>query len=100
MATLAAEGVSTFLELGAKPTLIGMGRQCLSQLEARWLPSLRPGSNDWQVILSSLAKLHCSGTSQHQAGQHAEQTNFAALHCQLLAKQNDDEESDCGDNRN
>ena len=63
MAALAAEGVSTFLELGAKPTLIGMGRQCLPQLEARWLPSLRPGSNDWQVILSSLAKLHCSGTS-------------------------------------
>ena len=63
MATLAAEGVSTFLELGAKPTLIGMGRQCLPQLEARWLPSLRPGSNDWQVILSSLATLHCSGTS-------------------------------------
>jgi len=63
MATLAAEGISTFLELGAKPTLIAMGRQCLPQLEASWLPSLRPGSNDWQVILASLAKLHCSGYS-------------------------------------
>ena len=28
------------------------------------------------------------------------ENDFAALHWQLLAKQNDDEESNCGDNRN
>ncbi|MFZ9271414.1 MAG: type I polyketide synthase, partial [Prochlorococcaceae cyanobacterium] len=60
MATLAAQGAVTFVELGAKPTLIGMGRQCLDGPYA-WWPSLRPGHDDWQVMLRSLAELHRSG---------------------------------------
>ena len=71
MATLAAQGAVTFVELGAKPTLIGMGRQCLegsagtgtasSSSPLAWWPSLRPGFDDWQVMLRSLAELHRSG---------------------------------------
>lgn len=71
MATLAAQGAVTFVELGAKPTLIGMGRQCLESSAASgtassssplaWWPSLRPGFDDWQVMLRSLAELHRSG---------------------------------------
>ncbi|MEN9766606.1 MAG: hypothetical protein RLZZ32_566 [Cyanobacteriota bacterium] len=61
MATLAAQGAATFVELGAKPTLIGMGRQCLKASFHAWWPSLRPGFDDWQVILRSLAELHRSG---------------------------------------
>ena len=59
--TLAAQGVQTFLELGARPTLIGMGRQCLRDPSLTWLPSLRPGHGDFSVILESLARLHRSG---------------------------------------
>ncbi|MBM5797994.1 MAG: acyltransferase domain-containing protein, partial [Cyanobacteria bacterium K_Offshore_0m_m2_072] len=60
MATLATQGAVTFVELGAKPTLIGMGRQCIEDPYA-WWPSLRPGQDDWQVMLRSLAELHRSG---------------------------------------
>jgi len=42
-------GAATFVELGARPTLIGMGRQCLSEAQLAWWPSLRPGQDDWQV---------------------------------------------------
>lgn len=61
MATLASQGVQTFVEIGARPTLIGMGRQCLPDPSLAWWPSLRPGLNDWQVVLRSLAELHRSG---------------------------------------
>lgn len=57
----AASGVSTFVELGARPTLIGMGRQCLPPPQISWLPSLRPGAEDLSVILDSLARLHLLG---------------------------------------
>ena len=40
-----------------------MGRQCLPQHEAAWLPSLRPGQSDWRQLLESLARLHVSGVS-------------------------------------
>jgi len=69
MATLAAQGAVTFVELGAKPTLIGMGRQCLEGPFA-WWPSLRPGQDDWQVILRSLAELHRSGYGIDWKGFH------------------------------
>jgi len=61
MAAAAAQGVGTFVELGARPTLIGMGRQCLSDPQLQWWPSLRPGQDDWAVMLGSLAGLHRQG---------------------------------------
>jgi len=70
MATLAAQGAVTFVELGAKPTLIGMGRQCIDNSALAWWPSLRPGLDDWQVILRSLAELHRSGYSVDWQGFH------------------------------
>ena len=57
----AAQGVSTFIELGARPTLIGMGRQCLSDPELQWWPSLRPGQPDLQQLLYALAGLYRQG---------------------------------------
>lgn len=70
MATLASQGAQTFLEIGARPTLIGMGRQCLPDASLAWWPSLRPGQNDWQVVLRSLAELHRSGHSIDWRGFH------------------------------
>ncbi|NER48931.1 MAG: type I polyketide synthase, partial [Symploca sp. SIO1A3] len=43
MATLHQQGYKLFLEIGPKPVLLGMGRQCLPEEIGVWLPSLRPG---------------------------------------------------------
>ncbi|MHC0067445.1 type I polyketide synthase [Nostoc sp. UIC 10890] len=61
METLQQEGYSIFLEIGPKPTLLGMGRQCLPEDVGVWLPSLRPGQEDWQQMLQSLAELYVHG---------------------------------------
>ncbi|MEB3226021.1 MAG: SDR family NAD(P)-dependent oxidoreductase, partial [Synechococcus sp.] len=59
--TLAQCGVNVYLEIGAKPVLLSMGRHCLGEQEALWLPSLRPQSEDCQEMLSSLGKLYTHG---------------------------------------
>ena len=59
--TLQAQGVTTFIEIGPKPTLMGMGRRCLPQRTHQWLPSLRRGRSDWQQLLDSLAHLYLQG---------------------------------------
>jgi acyl transferase domain-containing protein len=61
MATLHQEGCEVFLEIGPKPILLGMGRQCLPEEVGTWLPSLRPGVDEWQQMLSSLAELYVQG---------------------------------------
>jgi acyl transferase domain-containing protein/NADPH:quinone reductase-like Zn-dependent oxidoreductase/thioesterase domain-containing protein/NADP-dependent 3-hydroxy acid dehydrogenase YdfG/acyl carrier protein len=49
------------IEIGPTASLLGMGRRCLPQLEAAWLPSLRQGHNDWHVIGGSLAEYYVRG---------------------------------------
>ncbi|MEM6403538.1 MAG: SDR family NAD(P)-dependent oxidoreductase, partial [Cyanobacteria bacterium P01_D01_bin.116] len=61
MQTLHQEGCQIFLEIGAKPILLGMGRQCLPEGTGVWLPSLRPPLEDTQQILQSLAELYVRG---------------------------------------
>jgi myxalamid-type polyketide synthase MxaB len=61
MAALNAEGCDVFLEIGPKPTLLGLGKQCLPDSGAAWLPSLRPKRGDWQQMLESLAELYLRG---------------------------------------
>jgi thioester reductase-like protein len=70
METLAELGYRVFLEVGAKPTLLGMGRYCLSHADAVWLPSLYPGQSDWQHMLQSLGELYIRGAK----------VNWSALH--------------------
>ena len=55
------QGCDTFLEIGPKPILLGMGRQCLPEEVGVWLPSLRPGVEEWQQMLSSLGQLYVQG---------------------------------------
>ncbi|WMP19415.1 aminotransferase class I/II-fold pyridoxal phosphate-dependent enzyme [Thiothrix lacustris] len=57
MNTLATQGCNVFLEIGAKPVLLGMGRQCVQVEDALWMPSLRPKRGDWQQLLESLGEL-------------------------------------------
>ncbi|MBW4633665.1 MAG: type I polyketide synthase [Iphinoe sp. HA4291-MV1] len=59
--TLHAKGYEVFVEIGAKPTLLGMGRNCLAEEVGVWLPSLRPKQSDWQQMLQSLAELYVRG---------------------------------------
>jgi malonyl CoA-acyl carrier protein transacylase len=60
--TLHQQGVEVFVEIGPKPNLLGMGRQCLpDDVEGIWLPSLRPGQEDWQQLLQSLGTLYVQG---------------------------------------
>jgi acyl transferase domain-containing protein/NADP-dependent 3-hydroxy acid dehydrogenase YdfG/acyl carrier protein len=69
MATLSQQRCNILLEVGPKPILLGMGRQCLPEDEQRlWLPSLRPGIEDWQTLLSSLATLYRTGANVDWVG--------------------------------
>ena len=61
--TLHDDGFDVFIEIGPKPTLCGLGRSTLTQPENLWLPSLRPGQSDWQVILQSLGQLWSRGVA-------------------------------------
>ena len=71
------QGNQIFLEVGAKPTLLSLGRACLQfaqnqpesdQSEPVWLPSLRPGQSDWQSMLQSLAELYGQGVPVNWTG--------------------------------
>jgi thioester reductase-like protein len=61
METLYEAGYRVFLELGAKPTLLGMGRYCVPNEEAVWLPSLSPVRSDWAVLYRALGELFVMG---------------------------------------
>ncbi len=68
MATLQQQEVEIYLEIGPKPVLLGMGRQCLVEDQSLWLPSLRQGRSDWEQMLDSLAQLHISGVKINWQG--------------------------------
>jgi natural product biosynthesis luciferase-like monooxygenase protein/amino acid adenylation domain-containing protein/non-ribosomal peptide synthase protein (TIGR01720 family) len=65
---LHALGQEIFVEIGPKPTLLGMGRKCLPDGQGIWLPSLRKGYEDWQQILQSLGALYVRGVQIDWAG--------------------------------
>lgn len=74
--TLLDQGAKTFLEVGAKPTLITMARHQISERDQQqaglhFLPSLVPGRSDLSVILSSLAEFYCSGETVDWHGFHS-----------------------------
>ncbi len=59
--SLASSGIDVFLEIGPSPVLLGIGMRCLPESQSDWLPSLRQGKDDWQVILESLGKVYVRG---------------------------------------
>ena len=61
MQSLASLGIDAFIEIGPSPVLLGMGKHCLPESGAAWLPSLRSGRDDWQTLLDSLGKLYVRG---------------------------------------
>ncbi|MBI3243489.1 MAG: acyltransferase domain-containing protein [Chloroflexi bacterium] len=68
--TLHEQGYKVFVEIGPKPTLLGMGQRCWPGGEGAglWLPSLRDGRSDWEQILESLSALYVRGASVNWAG--------------------------------
>ncbi|MDJ0732651.1 MAG: type I polyketide synthase [Nostocaceae cyanobacterium] len=65
-------GDRVFVEIGPKPTLLGMGRHYLPSGTGVWLPSLRPGQSDWQQLLGSLGKLYALGVPIDWSGFHGD----------------------------
>ncbi len=68
MQALADRGCEASWRSVPSPTLIGMGRRCLPEGDYAWLPSLRPGRDDWQTMLDSLAELYVRGAKIDWAG--------------------------------
>jgi epothilone polyketide synthase D len=68
MQALQKEGVGIYVEVGPRPVLLGMGRQCVNEDVEIWLPSLRQGQSDWEQILHSLAQLYVKGLSVDWSG--------------------------------
>jgi len=73
MRTLAQEGYRTFIEVGPKPTLIGMARQFITEENALWFPhtAVEMTNQDW---LSTVAQYYVQGGSvqfKHLNAHHA-----------------------------
>src|SRR5207245_818684 len=63
IATLYGHGCRVFVEIGPRPTLLGLGRTCIAAESSRWLPSLRKDRDDWSQMLESLRDLYLSGAA-------------------------------------
>ncbi|MER5968832.1 amino acid adenylation domain-containing protein [Streptomyces sp. NPDC002055] len=62
MRSLRREGANTFLELGPRPVLSGLGASCLAdEGPVSWVPSCTPGRNGASVIQRGLTELHVRG---------------------------------------
>ena len=61
MARVAEASPTMIIEIGPTASLLGMGRRCVPQLEAAWLPSLRQGQDDWQTLPQSVAEYYVRG---------------------------------------
>ena len=68
MQSLAALGVTHFLEIGPHPVLLGMGAHCLPGAGFAWLPSLRRDRGDWSELMATLQTLYVDGAPVNWAG--------------------------------
>jgi acyl transferase domain-containing protein/surfactin synthase thioesterase subunit len=60
MAEAVGRKIETFVEIGPRPTLLGLGRSCTAPDYGVWLPSLKP-KQEWVTLASSVAELHVRG---------------------------------------
>lgn len=54
--------IATFVEIGPRPTLLGLGRSSVSSDFGTWLPGLKPG-NEWSTLLRTVAELYVRGVN-------------------------------------
>ncbi|MCK8516799.1 type I polyketide synthase [Methylonatrum kenyense] len=58
---LRREGFDTFLEIGPRPTLCGLGQATLGDDGSLFVPSLRQGQSESRELVRGLAALHVNG---------------------------------------
>jgi acyl transferase domain-containing protein len=89
IATVQQMGINSLLELGPKPTLLGLARQCLDKgtgdegnenhpatlSPCLFLPSLRPNQSDRQTFLTSLGEMYTCGMEISWHGFHEGETH-------------------------
>ncbi|TSC24493.1 type I polyketide synthase [Corallococcus sp. Z5C101001] len=63
METLEKLGCDTFVEIGPRPTLLGLGRACLPDSRHHWLPTLRQGQPEGPALLRAVGELYARGAS-------------------------------------
>ena len=63
---MAELGCTVFVEIGPRPTLTGLGSQCLTEGPC-WLASIKPAENNWTTLLNSLAQLAVMGLADLKA---------------------------------
>ncbi|AVH74386.1 type I polyketide synthase [Nostoc sp. 'Lobaria pulmonaria (5183) cyanobiont'] len=68
MQTIFEQGYDLFIELGSHPILLSMGKRCLPKSFGTWLPSLKKGQDDWQILLNSLGALYTRGVNADWVG--------------------------------
>jgi len=56
-------GCDALIEIGPKPTLLSMGKKCISPEGMLWLPSLQANRPNWVTLLASLADLYVHGAT-------------------------------------
>jgi acyl transferase domain-containing protein len=61
VSALYAKGCRLFVEVGPQPTLLALGRRAVPASDAVWLPSLRKGRRDWDVLLDAVSAVHVRG---------------------------------------
>ena len=66
--SLRALDVEAVVEVGPTPTLISLARRCAPDWSVAWLPTLRRGQSDWNVVLASLAELYLRGSTVNWRG--------------------------------
>lgn len=52
--------IQTFIEIGPKPTLLGLGRASVESGYGTWLPGIKP-DNEWSTLLGCMAELYVRG---------------------------------------
>ncbi len=70
--TLVASGARLFVEIGPDTTLVGMARTALDLADACWLPSLKAGRPDDEVLAEALAGLYTRGVHIDWSAYHGD----------------------------
>ncbi len=63
VAAVDAKGCALILEVGPDATLCGLASDCLPGGATTFLPSLQPGRDDWECVLSSLGEMYVGGVA-------------------------------------
>lgn len=71
MQCLEENSIGYYIELGPKPTLLGMAKGCIELNDASSVASLHPVKNDLSFIFSNLAKLYVAGCNVNWQGLYA-----------------------------